>query len=334
MEMLGDLDFTRHILEKRKGAKTERAIDFADTLTLPDEARTPSLDHYLEFGSRAIQKFRDQGADVDLSVDERLGVEAVIHSIGRPALLIQNGRFEAPPANWAILESKRANIERVIRSVGKIEKLIDGERKLLGTGFLVGKQTVMTNCHVLDHFGLRGERRWIVQHFAEPVIDYNGEYEAVSTYDFALEDVIFADPRLDLALIKVADKSPNGCRSPEPLILSASALKRRALYVVGYPAMDAYHTHPPAIISTIFADIFEVKRLQPGELLGVFDDEMMLAHDCSTLGGNSGSCIVNLDDGLVVGLHYRGTYLDSNFGIALWKLKDDGRLRLADLAFQ
>jgi V8-like Glu-specific endopeptidase len=42
-----------------------------------------------------------------------------------------------------------------------------------------------------------------------------------------------------------------------------------------------------------------------------------LSHDCSTLGGNSGSCIVDLSTNSVVGLHFEGDYLVANSAVLL-----------------
>ena len=192
----------------------------------------------------------------------------------------------------------------------------------------------MTNRHVLEQFGIKGENRWILQLPADPWIDYNGEYQTATRRDFGLQDVIAVDDQFDLALVRVSSRSPFDFAPPDPVLLSSKAMEQRSLYVVGYPAIDAYHQTPPDVIKAIFADIFEVKRLQPGELLGIFDNEKEFAHDCSTLGGNSGSCIVGFEDNRVIGLHYRGAYLQANFGIALWELKDNPSVRKASLEFE
>jgi endonuclease G, mitochondrial len=40
-----------------------------------------------------------------------------------------------------------------------------------------------------------------------------------------------------------------------------------------------------------------------------------LTHDCSTLGGNSGSVVLSLDTGQAVGLHFAGRFLEANFAV-------------------
>ena len=64
----------------------------------------------------------------------------------------------------------------------------------------------------------------------------------------------------------------------------------------------------------LFQFRYGVKRYAPGEIdrgLGSRADrtgETVFAHDSTTLGGNSGSCVVDLgnDGRLVVGLHFAG----------------------------
>src|SRR5262249_1075036 len=38
-------------------------------------------------------------------------------------------------------------------------------------------------------------------------------------------------------------------------------------------------------------------------------------HDCTTLGGNSGSVLLDLENGVAVGLHYAGLYQENNFAV-------------------
>ena len=59
--------------------------------------------------------------------------------------------------------------------------------------------------------------------------------------------------------------------------------------------------------------MFEKKRLAPGQLIRVSSRE--LQHDCSTLGGNSGSVVLDLESGEAVGLHFAGRFLVANFAV-------------------
>ncbi len=83
----------------------------------------------------------------------------------------------------------------------------------------------------------------------------------------------------------------------------------------------------------IFSNIFDVKRLQPGTLLEYLQSESLVTHDCSTLGGNSGSCVIDLATRQVLGLHFSGRYGEANRAVALWDLREDPLLARAGVNF-
>ena len=59
-----------------------------------------------------------------------------------------------------------------------------------------------------------------------------------------------------------------------------------------------------------------------------------LTHDASTLGGNSGSAVVDLSTGRIIGLHFAGIYLDANFAVPAWELARDARVVDAGVDFE
>ena len=84
----------------------------------------------------------------------------------------------------------------------------------------------------------------------------------------------------------------------------------------------------------IFMDVYNVKRLQPGEVRSFQAVELPeFVHDCSTLGGNSGSPVFDLESHNVVGLHFGGKYLEGNHAVPLWMLHGDGLLAKAGANF-
>jgi endonuclease G len=78
--------------------------------------------------------------------------------------------------------------------------------------------------------------------------------------------------------------------------------------------------------------VFFKKRLMPGRLTGMKATDSFgrsvkaLAHDCTTLGGNSGSAVIDVEGGRVVGVHFSGEPLVANFAVPTWELASDGRL--------
>ena len=58
-----------------------------------------------------------------------------------------------------------------------------------------------------------------------------------------------------------------------------------------------------------------------------------IEHDCSTLGGNSGSPVVDLETHQVIGLHFGGRFGVRNYAVPLWMLAGDPLLREGELNF-
>jgi hypothetical protein len=83
-----------------------------------------------------------------------------------------------------------------------------------------------------------------------------------------------------------------------------------------------------SLVERVFGWPFRVKRLAPGEVIdrgAVETEELALAstdllHDCSTLGGCSGSCVVEMSEHKVIGLHYFGTQFVANEAVDLAQL--------------
>jgi endonuclease G len=89
--------------------------------------------------------------------------------------------------------------------------------------------------------------------------------------------------------------------------------------VVGYPSEESRNRNP-LFVDTIFGGKLSVKRLAPGEFIG--SKRGALFHDCSTLGGNSGSPVVEMTTGAVVGLHRDGSFLARNEAVGTEVLGD------------
>lgn len=285
-------------------------------------------------GARALKKVREEGNDADFEPEEALGLEAIILMTGRPAILIQNGKFFEPPDQWKdILNPSKQKIESNLRSVGRIELTGHPTMEWVGTGFLVADDVIMTNRHVAKVFSRQTQGKWVFEKGMRVSIDYVEELGAVDSAEFSVQSIIGIHEKFDLALLKVAAKSNSGAKAPKPLTVSSNfqAKKGQRVYVLGYPAFDSRNGIAP--MRKIFSDIFDVKRLQPGEIMKVLDPQSLFQHDCSTLGGNSGSCVIDLNTNQVIGLHFGGKYLEANSAVALWKLTKDQLLKTAKVNF-
>jgi endonuclease G, mitochondrial len=225
------------------------------------------------------------------------------------------------PANW---------VAEHVRAVGRINV-----PKLLyaGTGFVVGEGLLMTNRHVAAFFsqglGARGLR---FQSGQSAAIDFYHEKGRSTTESLEVEEVVLVHPWWDMALLRVSglseDRKPLELSVEDPL-----ALLDREVVVIGYPGYDPNGDEEfQRVQSRIFRDTYYVKRFQPGlfkgrRLIQSYKNQVnAVTHDCCTLGGNSGSAVIDLKTGGVVGLHFAGTYLDANYAVSPFDLAQDGRV--------
>jgi glutamyl endopeptidase len=277
-----------------------------------------------------------EGRERDLHADERFGMEAIILLEGRPAILIQEGDFLPPPHDWSRLIERREGIRDVIARSGRIE--VNGHLDLawLGTAFLVGPATLMTNRHVAQEFCAREGDSWSFRPGLTTRVDFLRELGSTAALEFEITEAIGIHERHDLALLRVESASSAGQELADPLVVAANELPdlyERDVFVIGYPAWDSRRNEPEPI-RRIFSDVYNVKRLQPGKAVAYSTEYSAVQHDCSTLGGNSGSPVVDLETNQVIGLHFGGRYGVGNYAVPLWALAEDPLLRLGDLNFQ
>jgi hypothetical protein len=284
----------------------------------------------------AIRKVKEDGPDAALSAEEAEGLEAIVLVVGRPAILFKGGRFLPPPPPWdEELNAARGKIEAAARSVGRIELYGQPGVPYLGTGFVVAEGVVMTNRHVARLFSQQGGRgAWVFKEGLSAGVDYTDAPEDGKPAAFKVEAVLGVHDRFDLALLKLGKGAAKRAKLPPALPVAGetpASLKERKVYVVGYPARDPRNGE--AAMRNIFGDVYNVKRLQPGKVLSFAKADGTFKHDSSTLGGNSGSCVLDLETHRVLGLHFGGLYLKYNQAVALWGLTKDKLLKATKVNF-
>lgn len=264
------------------------------------------------------------------------GLEAIVLAFGRPTLLVQDNVFAIPELEmWRLrLEPFRTTLQRVLPSVGRIEIKRLPEDVHVGTGWLVAEDIVATNRHVAEFFS-RGSGRTAVlskDPFGQPVpaqIDFREEHARQDVAEHAITEILWIeefDDRLpDMALLKLRR---NG-ELPPPIEFSTSlpTVGEATITVVGYPAWD--YRNDAAIMQRLFGDIYGVKRLAPGFISGS-SEGFIFEHDCTTLGGNSGSVVLDASTGKAIGLHFAGEFGVRNLAVRTEKIA----ARLAELNVQ
>ncbi|MEW1655044.1 MULTISPECIES: serine protease [unclassified Streptomyces] len=292
----------------------------------------------LAAGANGLDKLAAGRGD-ELGDEESFGVGAVVLWAGRPAILVERQDFAPQPGDWAVLDSHRAAIRQSLARVGRLE--VSGHVSLdwLGTGFLVGPETVMTNRHVAVEFARRADGAWVFRQGLGAALDMgedggDGSEPSDGGPSYEVTEILGIHEDVDLALLRIAPYL-GGSALPTPLAVAADAppdLPGHPVYCVGYPVWDGRRGEPESM-RRIFMDVYNVKRLQPGRSTGLEQEGNVMRHDCSTLGGNSGSPVFDLTDHRVLGLHFGGRYGRGNYAVPLWQLAEDPLLARGEVNF-
>lgn len=255
------------------------------------------------------------------------GVEAIVRKFGRPVLLVQHDTYAAPESETvaAELAPHRANIEAAIKRVGRLE-FRNHAMPWGGTGWLVDRNIVVTNRHVAELIAESNGRGGFLFRTSPAGVPYGARLDFGEEYTpigvaAARETPLKAIRYLartdqpDIALFEIdVDGS-----LPPPLEFADAAAEDQPIGIVGYPAYDS--RNDPEDVAHYFGDIFGVKRFAPGVVSQRAGDQHFFMHDATTLGGNSGSLVLDLATGRVLGLHFAGTYLVGNYAVTAAQVK-------------
>lgn len=259
------------------------------------------------------------------------GLEAIILLLGRPVLLVQHDDVDLAQAEtdtWRTrLEQSRAVLRSAIRSVGRIEVENDPRLDWLGTGWVVDDDVVVTNRHVASEFARRAGDSFVFRSSVlgdvSARLDFSEELGGAASAEFSVAEVLHIEPDTgpDVAFLRIDWGSTAGGLRRPPVPLSADTSPGLSVAVIGYPAKDT-RTTIPAEMDRIFGSVYDVKRLAPGEVTGVEEQDQVLTHDCTTLGGNSGSVVVDLESGHARALHFAGRERQRNFAVPASTVRD------------
>src|SRR5262249_14580855 len=160
------------------------------------------------------------GRDDEISDQEQSGLEAIILLAGRPAILIQEGNFMEPPKLWARLNDARAQIKESIRRVGRIEVSNNPNFEWLGTGFLAGKDVVITNRHVAVEFSRQAsDRSWTFRAPMGASVNMLAELGSESSLTFRVAEIVGIHEEHDMAVLRV-DQTSGPDKLPDPLTIA------------------------------------------------------------------------------------------------------------------
>jgi len=258
------------------------------------------------------------------------GLEAIIERFTRPVQLVQDNTF-APPAdglpNSEELQKRLASakhaLEVAIPSIGRIN--LENHRKAFaGTGWMVAPDVVATNRHVAEEFARKTDSGFEFRpNFLGPPVkakmDWRREHQRPAESVFKVRKVLWIepDPSFDLALLEIVGTGEADEPQPSALPLATETELNASggnpwVAVIGYPARDSRNREDDQ--QRIFDGIYNVKRLAPGQITAIRPDGLV-THDATTLGGNSGSALVDLHSGKTLALHFGGNEGRANFAV-------------------
>jgi endonuclease G len=249
--------------------------------------------------------------------------ESIVMRKQRPVLAIRDGdtvlefRDLGDSVIWkARLETAKPLLDDAIRAVGRID-LTGSPFEWVGTGWLVHDSMLVTNRHVADAFAMRNGDGFEFSIGEDgPIgasVDFLQEINSTKRLVFKLVRPLFIQqaPGPDVAFFEIEVESGNQSIA-RPIALADRPLETKNVAVIGYPAYDS-RIPDVALMEQIYGSTYNKKRLAPGAVTRL--DDSRILHDCTTLGGNSGSVVLDLDSGKAFGLHFSGAFLTTNYAV-------------------
>jgi endonuclease G len=268
----------------------------------------------------------------EITPSEMLGLEAIILPRNRPVAFVRGESYDHLDDPWESLngDTVKTSIASLLPLIGRVEVPSSPILPYAGTGFVVGRGLIATNRHVAQLFS-QGLGLAIRYRVGDAAIDFKRQIDAPDDQRAAylsVKGVVMIHPYWDMALLQVEGLTMDrmlrlSIKSPEELI-------DRNVIVIGYPARD--DRNDLALQDRVFAKTYNVKRIQPGVIrarakVQSFENNVnAMTHDASTLGGNSGSAVIDVDSGEVVALHFAGEYLKANYAVPMYELARDSRV--------
>jgi V8-like Glu-specific endopeptidase len=266
---------------------------------------------------------REAGVDV-----RAIALETIVRE-GRPALLIQENRIKQDGA-MADAAAKTL-VERLVAAAPLVEPLIPLVGRIdvenypapidyVGTGWLVDRNIVVTNRHVAELIARsdNGKFRFRPGRFGEDMrvtLDYRHEKDLNTAAVSRVLRVIWIEPdttKADIAFLEV-DRRTDGTMLESIPRAKVDAKPNDHVAVIGYPARASAEVIPnQAWMDQIYGGTYDIKRIAPGLMRP--NNRGWATHDCTTLGGNSGSLVVNMK-GQAVALHFAGLYMIENYAV-------------------
>lgn len=305
----------------------------------PQSLRGP---HMAFFGSREGRKRHSPGTLASFQEVLRNPSRFALEDVAATTFFVSSAAFPAFPITEHAIEvgnsafwkdrllAAQPFLARASASVGCIVRSERGSVRPLGTAWLLLPGVIVTNRHVASLFCNIKDRQLSFVLGSPQSVFVDGR-ERISEppipmqQSAAVVDVLHIDKSYDLALLSIEAAASTAWARAVPIKLARrlpTPLKDHAVAVIGYPdyQRNVLSTLPNDLTEEEYQRIVGVlhesflpnqgrKLVQPGLLTelskrGTEAPLQILRHSCSTLGGNSGSVVLDLSSGEALGIHY------------------------------
>jgi S1-C subfamily serine protease/pimeloyl-ACP methyl ester carboxylesterase len=259
---------------------------------------------------------------------ERAESQSLLKTV-RPGIRLLDDRLATLPSYWQHLVGDRNRLARAAGATGKLVVWQAGCETAVGTGFLVAPGLIMTARHVAETFvqgvGARGLA-------LRPGMD--AVLRLAPGVDVGVASALLIHPYWDLAIL--APTSVPSDRTPLTLVDAApTSLAGREVAVIGFPVVD--ENEDAEGVCQLLGRHWADKHLQPGQVtgMGVVDSRWepveAVRTDARTMPGNSGSPVLDIEDGRVLGIHFAREQPAGGAAVPAWELARDPHVQALGL---
>ncbi|CAE6708438.1 serine protease [Paraburkholderia aspalathi] len=241
-------------------------------------------------------------------------------AVANPYFIMCRDQFWAPndTLGW---KSKLLSIGGKLTNIGRSVGLVSFEDRPAGTGIVVGNKYIITNLHVLKLIATYDDvnKSWNVKDKAEITFDKEtalGVAQNCATPNQPQSYFINLVVKVPKNGDDIAVLSTSGGANFPPAVhfdkIDNSAYQgNMVVAIIGYPGIPDDMTVPEIIEffhTPIYANPqFAYKRVSEGYTgTDPVSGDGYFEHDANTAGGNSGSPVIDLSTGKVVGIHVMG----------------------------
>jgi Trypsin-like peptidase domain len=237
----------------------------------------------------------------------------------RPNQPIANSKY------WVdILKHRPHALKEIIRAVGRLSIISGVDNPVnepIGTAWCIAPGVLVTSRHVAAFFANSSDFSFNSDdrgNTMSALIDFKKEEQNSSIKrEISIEKVIYMDPVVDVAFLKLTPPHRNVVPI-HSLELDATAIVDVRAAVIGYPTED---DHQDRNLSNAFFSSYGFKKIACGHVLAFSEQQQKITHSCPTLLGNSGSPLINLETGKILGIHYGGNWSAGNYAVSAAEIK-------------